>query len=245
MRYTKNTYNQPMLWEKIISILETLKSGWQSAPILVSEETACEVVRTTSENEIATLEDLETRSLSDVFFYDCADRDAKHHGVEKTRAFVEKLYQKPSGDITIAVFLNLDALTANAHNALLKVFEDVPQRLLILVTSQVPEKIIPTLQSRIVTLDTWSIHRGENPFQKTIDDFIAWRPEGLFNLTLGKEFKKEQALWVVTWLQNAVLNGTLSPRNAHSIRETRFALETTNTIAKYLIDKLLISLLCD
>jgi hypothetical protein len=50
---------------------------------------------------------------------------------------------------------------------------------------------------------------------------------------------------VVTWLQNAILNGTLSPRNAQYIRETRLALETTNTIAKYLIDKLLIELLCE
>jgi DNA polymerase III gamma/tau subunit len=61
----------------------------------------------------------------------------------------------------------------NAHNALLKIFEDVPQRLLILVTSQVPEKIIPTLQSRIVTIDTEGILRGANPFQGEIDAFIA------------------------------------------------------------------------
>jgi hypothetical protein len=46
-------------------------------------------------------------------------------------------------------------------------------------------------------------------------------------------------------LQNAVLNGTLSTRHAKNIRETRLLLETTNTIAKYLIDKLLISLLCE
>lgn len=61
----------------------------------------------------------------------------------------------------------------NAHNALLKVFEDVPQRLLILVTSQTPEKIIPTLQSRIITIDTEGILRGENPFQNEINAFVA------------------------------------------------------------------------
>lgn len=70
--------------------------------------------------------------------------------------------------------------------------------MLILVTSQTPEKIIPTLQSRIVTLDTDGIQRGENPYQDAVDNFITGHPEGLFSLTLGKEFKKEQALWVVT-----------------------------------------------
>lgn len=234
-----------MLSEKILSIIDTLKSGGQSAPILVSEETVCEIVTSLFGIEVQSIEEIGWKSIADFLWYDCADTKPKQNGVEKIRKFVEQLYQKPSGDIFVALFQNIDVLTMNAHNALLKVFEDVPQRLLILVTSQTPEKIIPTLQSRIITIDTEGILRGENPFQNEINAFVAWRPEGLFGLTLGKEFKKEQALWVVTWLQNAVLNGTLSPRNAQAIRETRFALETTNTIAKYLIDRLLISLLCE
>jgi len=234
-----------MFWERIISIIDTLKSWGQSAPLLVSEETLCEVINTLFHLNISSREEIEWKSLPDFLSYDCADTKSKNHGVEKTRAFAERLYQKPAGDISVALFLNIDALNSHGYNALLKIFEDVPQRLLILVTSQAAEKIIPTLQSRIITLDTHGILRGENPFQSALDDFVAGRPEWLFGLTLGKEFKKEQALWVVTWLQNAVLNGTLSPRNAKYIRETRFALETTNTIAKYLIDKLLIALLCE
>ncbi len=234
-----------MLSERITSIIETLRSGGQSAPLLVSEGTACDVINDIFDIEITSLEESQEKSMTDFLWYDCADRASKNHGVEKTRAFTEKLYQTPAWDIFVALFLNLDALTMNAHNALLKVFEDVPQRLLILVTSQTPEKIIPTLQSRIITLGSEGIQRGENPLQGAIDDFIVGRPEGLFALTLGKEFKKEQALWVVAWLQNAVLSGTLSSRNAKYIRETRLALETTNTIAKYLIDQLLISLLCE
>ncbi len=127
--------------------------------------------------KITSLEEIEGKSISDFLSYDCADKISKHHGVEKIREFVVKLYQTPVGDIFVAVFLNIDALTMNAHNALLKVFEDVPQKLLILVTSQTPEKIIPTLQSRIVTLDTEGIQRGINPFQDAIDDFVTGHPE--------------------------------------------------------------------
>jgi DNA polymerase III delta prime subunit len=140
---------------------------------LVSEETVCEIAASLFEIEMQSIEDIEGKSIADFLWYDCADTKSKHHGVEKIRKFVEQLYQTPSGDIFVALFLNIDALTMNAHNALLKVFEDVPQKLLILVTSQVPEKIIPTLQSRIVTIDTEGILRGENPFQGEIDAFVA------------------------------------------------------------------------
>jgi len=234
-----------MLEEKIHSLIEILKSWWQSAPLLVSEDTACTILQAIFFIECTSLREIEDKGIADFFWYDCAQKSSKNHGVEKIREYTQKLYQTPGWDISVALFLNIDALTHNAHNALLKIFEDVPERLLILVTSQAPEKIIPTLQSRIITINANTIQRWENPLQESIDSFVAGRPESLFNLTLDKEFKKEQALWVVTWLQNAILNGTLSPRNAQYIRETRLALETTNTIAKYLIDKLLIELLCE
>lgn len=234
-----------MLSERILRIIAQLKSWGQSAPLLVSEETVFESINEIFWTQLSHISDLEEKGIPDCLVYDCADKDAKKHKVEFVRKFVELLYQKPGWSILVALFLNIDSLADHSYNALLRVFEDVPPRVLILVTSQTPEKIIPTLQSRIVTLNTDSILRWENPLQDAIDAFVTGKPEKLFNLTLGKEFKKEQALWVVTWLQNAVLNGTLSPRNAQYIRETRLLLETTNTIAKYLIDKLLISLLCE
>jgi len=139
----------------------------------VSEETVCDIMHDIFSVEIVSLEEIEEKSIADFLWYDCSDRASKHHGIDKIRAFTEKLYQTPGGDISVALFLNIDALTMNAHNALLKVFEDVPQRLLILVTSQTPEKIIPTLQSRIVTLDTDGIQRGTNPYQDAVDSFVT------------------------------------------------------------------------
>jgi len=97
---------------------------------------------------------MEAKNISDFLWYDCADKTSKNHSVEMVRKFVEKLYKTAAGDIFVALFLNIDILTGNSLNALLKIFEDVPQRLLILVTSQAPEKIIPTLQSRIIRIDT-------------------------------------------------------------------------------------------
>lgn len=59
------------------------------------------------------------------------------------------------------------------------------------------------------------------------------------------KFTRDDALWIVQGLQDAVECGKLATKHAKNILTTRIQLETTNTIAKYLIDQLLISLVCE
>lgn len=47
-----------MLSEKILSIIDTLKSGGQSAPILVSEETVCEIVTSLFGIDVQSMEEI-------------------------------------------------------------------------------------------------------------------------------------------------------------------------------------------
>lgn len=84
-----------------------------------------------------------------------------------------RLYQKPSGDILLALFRNIEILTDTSANALLRLFEDVPVQVLILVTSRSPQKVISTLQSRMLMLDSGILSRGENPHQEAIDSFLV------------------------------------------------------------------------
>jgi len=164
-------------------------------------------------------------------YYDCGDKKNKHHGAEKVREQAEKLYQKPADTILVVLFRH------------------VPTQLLIIVTSHAPQKIISTLQSRMIMLAPGVVSGGINPHQDAVNAYVAGNPEPLFGLTLvsSKEakFTRDDALWVIQGLQDAIECGTLSPRHARQISDTRVLLETTNTIAKYLIDQLLISLACD
>lgn len=245
-----------MISQQILQKIEALQIGWQSAPLLVSEAQAVEICGFLFEEEIETLDELETRWIMDFIYYDCADRSHKwveHYKVKILKDHVLKLYQKPSGSILVALFRNIEALSASgeqkSENALLHLFEDVPSQLLILVTSQSPWKIISTLQSRMIMIDPGSAQWGENPHQSAIDAYIGWNVEPLFAMTLApskeSKFNKNDALWIIRGLQVAIKCGTLSPRHARRISETQVLLETTNTIAKYLIDQLLISLACD
>ncbi len=97
--------------------------------------------------------------MMDFLYYDCGDKISGNHKADKVRMQAEKLYQKPAGDILIALFRNIDRLTDTSANSLLRLFEDVPAQVLILVTSSSPEKIIPTIQSRMLMMSTGIIQR--------------------------------------------------------------------------------------
>jgi len=238
-----------MISQQIIEKIDILRSGGQIAPLFVTEGQVCEIYEHIFEEDIGDLDELANKGINDYVYYDCSDKKNKNHGAEKVREQAEKLYQKPAGDILVALFHHIDVLTETSANALLRLFEDIPPQLLILVTSRAPQKIISTLQSRMIMLAPGIVSGGENPHKEAVDAFVAGNPEPLFGLTLvsSKEakFTRDDALWVIQGLQDAIECGTLSPRHAHRISDTRVLLETTNTIAKYLIDQLLISLSCD
>lgn len=238
-----------MLSNQITSIIQSLKTGGQSAPLLLSEWHVCEVFYEIYGTETLSLDDLAERSITDFLYYDCSDKENEYHKADKIREQASRLYQKPAGDILIALFRNIEFLTEVSANALLRLFEDVPTQVLILVTSRSPQKIIPTLQSRMVMIDGGVTERSENPFQSAIDDFLHKKPETIFQITLAsskeRKFSREDALWIVQGLQDAIECGRLSVRYAKMVQATRIQLETTNTIAKYLIDQLLISISCD
>lgn len=236
-----------MLTQQILSVLSHLRNGGQSSPLLVAEAQVCEICADIFEIDIQDIEELSERGMMDFLYYDCGDKVAENHKAENVRKQSEKLYQKPAADILVAVFRNIDCLTDTSANALLRLFEDVPTQTLILVTSQSPEKIIPTLQSRMLMMSMGIVRQTENPLNNEIQAYLDGHPEELFALTLHKDrkFTREDALWVVRGLQDALSCGKLATRHASRLRETQIALETTNTIAKYLTDQLLISLACE
>lgn len=141
-----------MLTPLIVEKIDILRSSGQVAPMLLTEGQAAELYSVIFDEEIVSLDELETRAITDFLYYDCADKKSKHHTAEKVREHAEKLYTKPSGSILVALFRHIDILTDTSANALLRLFEDVPAGLMIIVTSTSPEKIIPTLQSRMIML---------------------------------------------------------------------------------------------
>jgi DNA polymerase III delta prime subunit len=127
--------------------------------LLVSDGQVCEIYEYIFGKEVAAVQELEEVGNMDFLYYDCADKShkgAEHHRVAILKEHTEKIYQKPAGNILVALFSNIEALHASgeqkSENSLLRIFEDVPEQVFILVTSRAPQKIIPTLQSRMIML---------------------------------------------------------------------------------------------
>jgi hypothetical protein len=45
--------------------------------------------------ECTSLREIEDKGIADFFWYDCAQKSSKNHGVEKIREYTQKLYQTP------------------------------------------------------------------------------------------------------------------------------------------------------
>lgn len=105
-----------MISQQIIEKIDSLRAGGQTAPLFVTEGQVCEIYEYIFDEEISDLDELSTRGINDFVYYDCADRTqkgAENFRVKVLKEHTEKLYQKPSGDILVALFRNIDALRAS------------------------------------------------------------------------------------------------------------------------------------
>lgn len=225
--------------------IETVRKQWQQAPLLVTEESACKCITYITGVQEVTLTDYLDRWITDCLIYNCTDKKRKKHSVEEIRKFIPFLYEKPAHDILLVIFHELHLLSEPAQNALLKIFEDIPTNVLILITSTAPNRIITTLLSRIIILEQDRQNPEEDQIAHLINSWIDGDVAPLIQFTFEKDFRKEQALHIVQSLQNAILRGKISPSHSHLVSTTQKTLETTNTIPRYIIHSLLTSLLCE
>jgi DNA polymerase-3 subunit delta' len=99
--------------------------------------------------ETATFAPPGTRPLSDVFL-PTMPPDSASIGIETVRAVKHFLYQTPAASPRRTVCIaDAELLTTEAQNALLKIAEEPPSRGLLILASYDPERLLPTLRSRL------------------------------------------------------------------------------------------------
>lgn len=105
-----------MISQQIIEKIDVLRAGGQVAPLFITEGQACDIYNFIFGADIEELDELTTRGINDFIYYDCADRSTRgseNFKVKILKEHTEKLYQKPSGDILVALFRNIEALRAS------------------------------------------------------------------------------------------------------------------------------------
>jgi DNA polymerase III subunit delta' len=98
-----------------------------------------------------------------------ADKEGGTLKVEQIRAIRQSLVLKPyQGHYRVALFLRFQEANANAANALLKTLEEAPAHVILILTADTPEQLLPTIVSRceVLRLRPLPIERVEDSLKE-------------------------------------------------------------------------------
>jgi DNA polymerase III subunit delta' len=94
-----------------------------------------------------------------------AEKEGGTLKVEQIRTIRQSLVLKPyQGTYRVALFLRFQEANANAANALLKTLEEAPAHVVLILTADTPEQLLPTIVSRceVLRLRPLPVERVEN-----------------------------------------------------------------------------------
>jgi DNA polymerase III subunit delta' len=102
-----------------------------------------------------------------------AEKEGGTLKVEQVRAIRQSLVLKPyQGKYRVALFLRFQEANANAANALLKTLEEAPAHVILILTADSPEQLLPTIVSRcevirlrplpVETVEAYLLQQGAN-----------------------------------------------------------------------------------
>jgi len=172
--------------------------------------------------------------------------DYKEDGtIASVRSLIRQVANRPQGPYQVFVLLNIEYLTDQAANALLKTFEDVAPDTLFLMTCQTPHTLLPTIRSRVV-IDSYDQQQEgiDDVIPREVGDFTRGIYFPLLSRILGNKIDRSQCIDIAHALQSAVKDGSIcSNTSIHRISQSLEMLSTSNVTAKYQIDTVLFDLL--
>jgi DNA polymerase-3 subunit delta' len=128
-----------------------------------------------------------------------AEKEGGTLKVEQIRAIRQSLVLKPyQGKYRVALFLRFQEANANAQNALLKTLEEAPAHVILILTADTPEQLLPTITSRceimrlrplsIETVEGYLRERGANEeIARLLAHISGGRPGYALRLMQDKE----------------------------------------------------------
>ena len=178
--------------------------------------------------------------------------------IEDIREIQSSLYLKPPGGITMfAVLYELHQATIAAQNSLLKLLEEPPPHLRIVMTASSDRHVLPTItsRSRVLTIEA-------RPWHRPVDEITTYTGEyeALKTMNIGKRFElaariSDSPEHVREWLQHmliaarAMLHQETGKGSANKITvalqklaNCLVTIKRTNTNQRLLIENLLLEI---
>ena len=188
-------------------------------------------------------EDLSELAHPDVAYF--APREDAYK-VEEIREVITRATIMPSGKFQVIVISQVDNMSKESANALLKTFEDIPFRTLFLLTLESRESLLETITSRVQFLETTDIAREISEATKVLaDGLMNASTPAIAQYYATKSFSRIEALELLFALEGAAERraSTLPIDFFEILSECITCISATNAITKYQLDRVVLCLL--
>ncbi len=223
------------------SLLDKFESGHSVPPIVLSNEDSVMVINMLKKTNFLDLYEMRKEYIDGVFFFENETGTIK---IEQTRSIIEQSSKRASSGYDIFIIERIDTLTLAAANSLLKLFEEVPSNILILLTSDSGrEAMIDTLASRVVFISS-NIHNTalDSAIREKIDVYFDAGDIAPFLSFLAKEkLEKSEYLSILIALKDRVLSGDIKKlETIEKIESGIISLSSTNANPRWVVDEVVL-----
>ncbi|EKE30273.1 MAG: DNA-directed DNA polymerase III subunit delta' [uncultured bacterium (gcode 4)] len=228
--------------QKELKLLLDTFTGWDTIqPVLLSEKSLIESINYLNNSDIYSIEDIRQNIIPNICLYETEEKSFK---ISSSRELIEKASIKSNYDFNIFIIREIDKFTDQAANALLKVLEDVPPRLIFLLTTNAKENIIETISSRILYFGSDQTKFEVTEKQKNlIDDFFRWDKAWLVAYIIQEKILRHECIWVLEYILKKLRN---SPDARKSTIEKTINwiqnIYSTNANVKYILDSVILDI---
>ena len=116
-------------------------------------------------------------------------------GIELIRDFEHNLSLSPrSSPAKVGIITDMDRMTQEAQNALLKTLEEPPPQTYIIGSTALPELLLPTIRSRMSVIKLTNAKEVADPiYQKLLAELLSARPGKQLTLLKPYEVTRDEA----------------------------------------------------
>lgn len=227
----------------LVNLLETFESGYSIPPVVLSNEDVTIVINTLKKTHFIDLYAMRKEYIDGVFFFENETGTIK---IEQTRAIIEQSSKKSSSGYDIFIIEWIDTLTLAAANSLLKLFEEVPSNILILLTSNSSrDSMIETLASRVVFIssNTYHIILDASIREKIDAYFDFWDTALLLSFLAKEKLEKTEYLTILIALKDRILSGDITKLTTiEKIESGIITLSSTNANPRWVVDEVVLGM---
>lgn len=224
-------------------LLSKFESGDSIPPLVLSDEDIVRTINNLKKTHFLDLYEMRKEYIDGVFFFENETGTIK---IERTREIIEQSSKKSGSAYDIFIIERIDTLTLAAANSLLKLFEEVPANILILLTSDSGrDAMIETLASRVIFISSNTHHTLLDPsIREKIDAYFdAGDQAPLLGFLLGAKLEKSEYLGILTALKDRVLSGHIkNPDTIGKIESGIITLSSTNANARWVVDEVVLGM---